>query len=607
MGRTRKAKKRSPKLIKGVLSKRRQNYGFVRRTEGGDIFIPSRDMAGAMDGDQVLISLSEDRGKVEKILSRASREIIGSLVIERNQAYVIPLTGRSSEVIHVEKKSLIGASSGDRVAVGIIKWPDRKNPAKGIIKEIISRKEELAGESKALLRAYGFMEEFPSKTAKEAAAMPARVGEEEIAGRRDFRDWEIITLDGPYAKDLDDAISAGVLENGNYLLGVHIADVGHYVKEGSLIDKEALKRGTSIYLSDITVPMLPHELSSGICSLHPGVDRLTLSLVMEVDKSGKVVNYNLDKSVINSKARLIYGEEFHKKNEAFHPMLKIMEEIADILKKRRSRRGSLDLDLDESEIIIDEAGNVTEVRVKERGMGDRMIEEFMILANETVATRFFHMEMPAIYRIHEKPDPDKIEEYNHFYEIIGRFLPEDSRVAHNFLLRSMKKARYSEDDLGHFGLRLEHYCHFTAPIRRYPDLFIHRIIRDNMERDLKLLADVAESSSNAERKAEEVSRAEERLKKARYMENHIGKHYTGTISGIASYGFFVELTNTVEGLVRIDSITDDYYLYDEENYRFVGERYKKRYTLGDVVFVTVDSVDVLRGEVNFVLAVGIPK
>lgn len=600
-----KTKKRSQKLVKGVLSKNRRNYGFVRREQGEDIFIPSADIAGAMDGDSVLVSLTDDRGKIEKVLARANREMVGSLVVERNQAFVVPMAAKSSDVIQVDKKSLAGAGDGDRVLVSIVKWPEKKSPAKGIVTEIISKKGQWAGESKALLRAFGISENYPAKVDKEAANVPYSVSESDLKGRKDLRSLEVITLDGPYAKDLDDAISAEILANGNYLLGVHIADVSHYVKTGSPIDKEALKRGTSIYLSDLTVPMLPHQLSSGICSLLPGVDRLSLSLIMEIDKDGRVIKYDLDKAVINSKGRLVYGEEFQEKNKAFHPMLKIMTEIADLLKEKREERGGLDFDLDESEIVLDDSGKVTDIRIKSRGNGDRMIEEFMILANQVVATRFFHMEMPVIYRIHEKPDPEKIEEYNRFYRIIGQNLPEGDSLVNNFLLRAMKKARYSADDLGHYGLGLEHYCHFTAPIRRYPDLFIHRIIKDNVERDLTLVTEVAESSSAMERKAEELSRADEKLKKAKYMADRIGEEYPGTISGITSYGFFVELENTVEGMVRIDSIGDDYYIYEEENYRFIGERYKKRYSLGSKVKIKVDSVDVLRGEVNFVLGTGI--
>lgn len=606
-GKKSRIKKKSQKLIKGVLSKHRRNYGFVRQEEGDDIFIPSSDIGGAMDGDSVLVSLSDDRGrddrgKIEKILTRANREIVGSLLVERNKAFVVPMTGKSSDVIQIDKRNLKGAANGDRVLASIIKWPDKKTSAQALIKEIISKKDEWAGESRALLRAFGVMDKFPDKVAKEAAAVPVSVSLEDIKDRRDLRSREIITLDGPYAKDLDDAISAEILENGNYSLGVHIADVSHYVKAGSPIDNEALKRGTSIYLSDLTVPMLPHELSSGICSLHPQVDRLTLSIFMEIDRAGNLVNYDFYESVINSKGRLVYGEEFEEKNKAFHPMLKIMVEIADLLKEKREQRGGLDFDLDESEIVIDDQGNVTDIRIKSRGQGDRMIEEFMILANEVVATRFFHMEMPAIYRVHEEPDPDKIEDYNHFYKIIGQNLPEGHRLVNNFLLRTMKKAKYSEEDLGHYGLGLDHYCHFTAPIRRYPDLFIHRIIKDNVERDLTLLAEVAQSSSAMERNAEELSRADEKLKKAKYMANHTGEQYTGTISGITSYGFFVELDNTVEGMVRVDSLADDYYIYDEENYRFIGERHKKRYALGNIVRVEVESADVYRGEVNFVLA-----
>lgn len=640
------------KYLKGVLTKHRKGFGFVipdnrEETGGRDIYISSADMKSAMDKDRVAVRVTGSgdgsinmEGRIEKILERANSEVVGTFIIRAGRGCIIP--ERGTEEIVVAKRDFGGAGSGDKVAADMIKWPVKDRPAEARVKEIVSRKGEAGGDIRALIRSFNLCEAFPGKVSAEASSISETVEGRDLDGRIDLREKSIITIDGADAKDLDDAVSVERLPGGNYLLGVHIADVSHYVKEGAPIDKEALKRGTSIYLIDWVIPMLPRELSNGICSLTPGHDRLALSISMEIDERGEVVSHDIFKSIIRSKERMIYTDvsdmlekedkTLIKRYSHIYHELMLMQELAEILRDRRQGRGSLDFDIDEASITLNDAGIPISVDVSERRTANRIIEEFMLVANETVATHFYHLEVPFIYRIHEKPSPEKIEEFKHLLQKLGVAFKGNSehihpkslndvlnevkstgkeRIVNTVMLRSMKKAFYSVECLGHFGLGMKYYCHFTAPIRRYPDLLIHRIIKETLDGDvykgriktLKQKAmEAADQSSLTERRAEELEREAEKLKKAEYMSCRIGEKFPGIISGMASFGFFVELENTIEGLVRIDTLHDDYYVYEEEAYRFIGSNGRKVYALGDPVFIAVDSVNRAAREINFILS-----
>ncbi|MGI6734388.1 MAG: ribonuclease R [Anaerovoracaceae bacterium] len=647
-------KKGKERRITGILSKHCRGFGFVipknkEETQGRDIFISPADMESAMDKDTVTVRIcgqgtagSGIEGKIEKIIERANKEVVGTFVSRRGYGFIIPEYGKGAEEVLVLKKDFNGAKSGDKVVADMVRWPSKGRQPEARIKEVISRKGEAGGDIKALIRAFQVREVFPERVKSEATAVPQVLKPKDLEGRRDLREKNIITIDGADAKDLDDAVSVERLSNGNYLLGVHIADVSHYVKEDAPLDKEALKRGTSIYLIDWVIPMLPQELSNGICSLHPGVDRLTLSVSMEIDSRGEVVSYDIFESVIRSKERMVYtdvsdmlengDEELIKRYGHIYEQLKLMEELASILRKRRQDRGSLDFDIDEAHITLNEKGIPVSVEAAERRTANRIIEEFMLAANETIATHFFHLELPFVYRIHEKPAPEEIAEFKRFLQGLGLQLkgnPDNihpkalnevlnevrdtgkEHVVNSVMLRSMKKAAYSVECMGHFGLGMKYYCHFTSPIRRYPDLIIHRIIKEYLNGNVygsrikklkQKTLEAADQSSMMERKAEELEREVERLKKAEYMTYHVDEEYDGIISGVASFGFFVQIEGTIEGLVKVDSLDDDYYIYEAEAYRFIGRNNRKTYTLGDPVSIRVDSVDLTAREINFVLS-----
>jgi ribonuclease R len=647
-------RKSKERRVTGILSKHRRGFGFVipenkEETQGRDIFISPVDMESAMDKDTVTVRIcsqgtagSSIEGRIEKVIERANKEVVGTFVSRRGYGFIIPEYGKGAEEVLILKKDFNGAKSGDKVVADMVRWPAKGRQPEARIKEILSRKGEAGGDIKALIRAFQVRDFFPEKVKSEASAIPQVLKAKDMDGRRDLREKSIITIDGADAKDLDDAISLERLPNGNYLLGVHIADVSHYVKEGAPLDKEALKRGTSIYLIDWVIPMLPQELSNGICSLYPGVDRLTLSVSMEIDNRGEVVSHDIFESVIHSKERMVYtdvsdmlengDEKLIKRYSHIYEQLKLMQELASILRKRRQDRGSLDFDIDEAHITLNEKGIPVSVEAAERRTANRIIEEFMLAANETIATHFFHLELPFVYRIHEKPAPEKIVEFKRFLLGLGIQLkgnPENihpkslnevlnqvrdtgkEHVVNSVMLRSMKKAAYSVDCLGHFGLGMKYYCHFTSPIRRYPDLIIHRIIKESLsgsvygDRIKKLkqkTLEAADNSSLMERKAEELEREVEKLKKAEYMTYHIDEEFDGIISGVASFGFFVQIENTIEGLVKVDSLDDDYYIHEAEAYRFIGRNNKKTYTLGDPISIRVDSVDLAAREINFVLS-----
>lgn len=620
----------------GILDKHKAGFGFVRQEEGGDIFIARSNMNGAMHGDLVEVDLLPEylwakkskEGLIDKVLERANTEVVGTFQKNKRFGFVIADDRKNTDDVFVKKSDFRNAQNGDKVVVKITKYPEKNVSAEGKITEVISRFGESGGEIKALIRAHGLLETFPSRANAEAKAKSKEViSDEEIARRRDLRQQTIITIDGASAKDLDDGVSIEKLPNGNYLLGVHIADVSHYVEAGGPLDKEALKRGNSVYLLTRVVPMLPKVLSNGICSLNPGVDRLTLSCQMEIDASGHVVNHEIFESIINSKARMVYDDVSdileHEDQDLIVQYSHIYEDLlhmgklAEILRHKRKEKGSLDFDFDEAEILLDEDEIPVDIGIEERRTANRLIEEFMLVANQTIAEHFYWMEIPFVYRVHEKPDVEKIVELKAFLagfginlagnpdnvhpkmlgEILSRIEGETyENIVSSVMLRSMKKAFYSTDCEGHFGLACKYYCHFTSPIRRYPDLMIHRIIKasingrldESLSEKYKAAAEfAAETASQTERKAQEMEREVEKMKKAQYMQGHVGEIYDGVISGVTNFGLYVELPNTIEGMVRLDSLKDDFYDYEEGKYRVIGRQTRKIYGLGDPVQIVV--------------------
>lgn len=643
-------KVKKSETVKGTLSKHKKGFGFVipESSERGDIFISPADINGAMNGDYVAVRLlspgvtgTTRDGVIEYIIKRAAIEIVGTFEKSKRFGFVVPYDKRYNDDIFVFKKDFNGAQSGDMVVVNISKYPDKHNSAEGKITEIISKVGEAGGDIKALIRQFNLKQEFPAKVEAETKKIPLKITEEEIKRRTDLRHKTIITMDGADSKDLDDAVSVEMLENGNHLLGVHIADVSHYVTEGSQIDKEALIRGNSVYLIDQVIPMLPKLLSNGICSLNPDTDRLTLSVSMEINSRGKVINQEIYESIIHSKARMVYcdvsdilenkDEALIKKFRDVYDTLLRMNELAAILRKSRDDRGSLDFDIDEAYITLNDQGIPTSVETAERRVANRIIEEFMLIANETIAEHFYWMGIPFVFRVHESPALEKIEIFKKFIQSFGLNLkgntenihtkalneiikkvegkPEE-HVVNTVMLRSMKKAFYGTECEGHFGLGLKYYCHFTSPIRRYPDLIIHRIIKEAIQgkmdlKRIRLLRRKTEKAafiaSETERQALTLEREVEKLKKAEYMTYHVGEIYDGIISGVASFGFFVAIENTIEGMVKIDSLNDDFYDYEDTKYRLIGRRTNKIYALGDKVTIRVQSVDLQQREINFVI------
>lgn len=645
------ARKKKKHVLTGTLAKHRKGFGFVS-CEGWDqdIFIASDSMKGAMDGDEVEVDLLPEylwqkspEAIVTKVLRRKTAEVVGTFKRSKKFGFVVPENGKYREDVFVKKKDFSGARSGDKVVVQITKYPDKHNSAEGRVTEIISRAGQPGGDIKALARSYGMRETFPSRAAAEAKAVQKQgIREADIKDRRDLRGKNIFTIDGVDSKDFDDAVSIERLENGNYLLGVHIADVAHYVKEDAPLDKEALKRGTSVYLIDQVIPMLPKALSNGICSLNPHEDRLALSIDMEVTPDGTIVNHEIYESVIKSRERLVYDDvsDLLEKNDQkmanryahIKEDLFLMNDLAVTLRKNRYARGSLDFDLDEADIMLDEKGIPSSIGIVQRRSANKLIEEFMLLANETVAEHFYWMEIPFVYRVHEKPALDKMEQLKVFLRSLGITIRGNAESIHpkavsavleqvrgqttenvvnSVILRSMQKAFYSTACEGHFGLALKYYCHFTSPIRRYPDLMIHRIIKawlhDGSTGKIakhfrKRATEAAEQSSAMERQAVNAEREVEKLKKAEYMSYHVGEAFAGIISGVTSFGIYVQLENTIEGLVRIHDLRDDYYDYVEEKYALIGRRTGKTYKLGDEAAIVVDYVDLERREINFLIA-----
>ena len=634
-------------LITGKLQAHAKGFGFlIPEVEGEkDVFIPSSFINGAMNGDRYLYKLlgkikmeRRREGEVIQILERANTKIIGVYEDSKNFGFVIAEDTRISQDIFISKKDRNGAKDGDVVVVEVTKWPEKRRSPEGVVKEVLGQKGDKGLDILTIIKKYGLPEEFPPKVQAFAAGIDEEIPLKEYKRRKDLRDVRMVTIDGEDAKDLDDAVSIERLDNGRYRLGVHIADVSHYVREKNPLDKEALKRGTSVYLIDRVIPMLPKKLSNGICSLNPKADRLTLSCIMVIDGSGKVLDHEIVESVIRTNERMTYTDvtkilkdndpELSKRYDYLLDDFKAMEELCNILYKKRTKRGAIDFEFEESKIILNEFGKPIDIKPYEREIANRIIEEFMLVCNETVAEHMFWSHLPFVYRIHEDPDEEKLEKFREFIYNLGyivkwngevkpRNLQEilekvrgkkEETVVSTLLLRSMMRAKYSPECVGHFGLAAKYYCHFTSPIRRYPDLQIHRIIKefingkidDDRSKKLTALVDyAARQSSETENIATEAEREVDDLKKAEYMLDRIGEEFEGIVSSVTSFGMFVELPNTIEGLIHITALDDDYYIYDENHLCLMGERTKKIYRLGDFVKVRCSKVDIPNREIYF--------
>ena len=629
------------KLFVGEFIGNERGFGFIKvNDEEEDFFVAHNHIKSAMNGDRVsfkIIVPKEDgrraEAKVVDILERKTKFIVGTYTKSKNFGFVIPDDKRLMEDIYIPKKLGFKAKTNDKVVVEIIKYPLNNKSPEGKVIEILGNKDSSEVDLLTVLKMFDYKCDFPKEVHREAKFIPQVVNS--FDGRVDLRDREIFTIDGDDTKDIDDAVSL-CMKDGNYFLGVHIADVSSYVKEGSHLDKEAARRGTSVYLIDTVIPMLPKELSNGICSLNPNVDRYALTVDMQIDKNGNVLNTKIYKSVIRSRIQMTYNNVYNvlENNiiapgyEPFVNTLKLMKELAEIFISKREKDGAIDFNLPEAKIILDDEKKVKEIRKREITIANKIIEQFMIVTNERVAETFLKKEIPFIYRVHEKPDEDKIQRLNVFLnninyttktleEVNSRYLKDvidyyrgkpEEKVVLNMLLRTMKLARYSNENIGHFGLMLKYYCHFTSPIRRYPDLFIHRVISEFLNggldvkkkaKFLKLSAKYSDMSSENERTAEEAERTLEEIKKAEYMSQFIGDEFEGVVSSLTPFGVFVELDNTVEGLVHVENMKDDYYIFDEENVQFIGEHKHKVYKIGDVVKVRVIAADKILRRVDF--------
>ena len=649
--RTKKGRIMSPNqmgLFVGKFVSHRKGYGFVESDEEftQDLFIPKDDINGALHNDRVMAEIvtpaTDDRraeGKVIKIIKREVTRVVGLFQENKSFGFVVPDDKKFNQDIFIPKRFFSGAKNDDKVVCEITVWPQENRKPEGKIIEVLGQKGERGVEIDSIIRAHGLPEEFPKKVIDEANHVAEQDLADEIARRVDLRDLNIFTIDGEDAKDLDDAISIEELSNGNYKLGVHIADVTHYVKEKSKLDKEALKRATSVYLVDKVIPMLPKQLSNGVCSLNPFEDKLTLSCFMEIDSDGKVVNSDIAETVINSKARMTYTEvsdilekDDEKLKKTFAAQVDDFikaEKLARILMKRRQRRGAIDFDFPEAKIILNGNGEVVDIKHYERRISNKMIEEFMLVANETIAEHFYWLQLPFVYRIHETPSAEKMEDLKKFIATFGYTIKGDLENVHpkeiqgivekikgtkeeesisTIALRSMKQAKYSPQCIGHFGLAAKYYCHFTSPIRRYPDLQIHRIIKEQLNNKInnkrqEQLAHIVEyastQSSERERAAELAERDVHDFYKACYMADKVGQEFDGVVSSVTSFGMFIELDNTVEGLIRLANMRDDYYIYNQETYTIMGERTHKTFKIGDTVRIQVENVNVDFREIDF--------
>lgn len=671
------------KELKGIFRGNQKGFGFVKiENMENEIYVSRGDTKDAIDGDEVIVKLLENQsredknpeGKIVKVVSHSRNTIVGTFQKSKNFGFVVPNDKKMNTDIYVSKKNSKKAKNNQKVVVQITKYPQGNKSAEGKIIEIIGHINQAGVDMLSLIKEYNLSYEFPEKVIEEAKSLKQEIAKKDIPNRLDLREKEIFTIDGEDAKDLDDAVAVEKLENGNYLLNVSIADVSYYVKENSLLDREAMLRGTSIYMLDRVIPMLPKELSNGICSLNQGEDRFAITVLMEIDTHGKVISSDVKKSMIHVTRRMSYKEvqailntiepkncpkklkngslsenQYEPKTNATEILPKKqkekllkecqnyvthflnMAELARILKQRRQMAGSLNLDIPESKIILNENGLAVDVQKYEHYFSNEIIEQFMLTANETIAEKFYWLEAPFIYRVHEEPDLDKVKELNQFLWSLGykikpvqeQIYPKafaqvlekvqgkkEERIVSNLILHTLKVAKYEAENKGHFGIASKYYCHFTSPIRRYPDLFIHRIISKYLENNYQLQPEeiekyneqaikYAQSSSETEKIAQKVEREAEDMKKAEFMQDKIGEEFDGIISSVTSFGIFVELENTVEGLIRWEDLGDEYFIFDEKTKTAVGEKTKTKYQIGMPIHIQVIRADKNTREIDF--------
>lgn len=644
-----KKKENLENCIKGVFKGNEKGFGFVK-IDGQDeeIYISRGNTKDAVNGDEVLIKIIDDtvegnrkEGKIVKTINHKRNEIVGTFTKRKNFGFVVPDDREFNTDIFISKKSFNKAKNNQKVVVKITKFPQGNKSAEGEITEIIGGINEAGVDMLSLIKEYNLPYEFPDDVILEAQKVENKITKKDLQNRLDLRSKNIFTIDGEDAKDLDDAIYVTKLENGNYELGVSIADVSHYVAENSKLDQEAIIRGTSIYMLDRVIPMLPKELSNGICSLNVNEDRLCLSVISEITPDGEIVSSDIRKAIINVKERMSYADvqkildgknkKVLKRYEKYIEDFKLMEELAKILKQKREGAGSLDLDIPESKVILDKNGFAIDIEKYKIYFANEIIEQFMLTANEIVAEKFYWLEAPFIYRVHEEPDTEKVNALNKFLFNFGykiksnkeKVYPkafaevlekvkgrEEEMVVSNLILRTLKVARYESENKGHFGIASKYYCHFTSPIRRYPDLFIHRIIskyidnsyilnEKNLEKYKEQATKYSQTSSEREKIAQKVEREAIAIKKAEYMQNKIGKEYEGIVSGITAFGMFVELENTVEGLIKFEDLGNEYFIYNDENKTLIGENSKKIYKIGEKIRIKVIYANKQLRRINF--------
>lgn len=641
-----KAERKKGQYYTGTFISHPRGFGFLEIPEAEeDIFIPEESIGTALHGDTVQIVVKKDgkdgkrcEGEVVKVLERGTREVVGTYQQCDGFGFVVTDNQRFLKDVFIPAGKSLTAEDGDKVLAEIKDHGNKRRSPEGKIIEILGKPGECGVDVLCVAKSYELPMEFPEKVAKQAERIKETLNEGDFYGREDLRDVVMVTIDGEDAKDLDDAVSL-TKDEDLYHLGVHIADVSNYVQYNSALDKEALKRGTSVYLADRVIPMLPKKLSNGICSLNAGEDRLALSCLMDIDKKGRVVSHRIVESVIHVKERMSYtnvkkillqeDEELEKRYEELLPMFFQMKELSELLRNRRKKRGAIDFDFPESKLVLDEKGKVVDIYPYEQNIATRLIEDFMLAANETVAEEYCMLGLPFVYRTHENPDMEKMETVLEMVHQAGIKVKKGKETISpkevqkilkelegmecepffaRLILRSMKQAKYTVEDTGHFGLAAKYYCHFTSPIRRYPDLQIHRIIKETLRGKMTeakiqhykgILEEVARQSSAMERRAEEVERETIKMKKAEYMKQHIGEAFEGTVSGVTEWGFYVELDNTVEGLVHVNSLTDDYYTFDKDRYCLVGDMTGRAYRMGQRVKVWVENADENTKTVDF--------
>ena len=641
-------------LVVGRLSLSSKGFGFVipenpLTEDESDLYIAQDDLKTAMHNDVVIARVNRQNlagrsreGEIVRIVNRANKKIIGTFDASKNFGFVIPDDKRIGQDIFVARENFNKAKVGAKVVVEIINWPDKQRSAEGKIVEVLGYKGDVGIEILSIIKKHDLAMEFPAEVEQEANKVPEQVLVDESENRRDLRDKIIVTIDGDDAKDLDDAIYIERLANGNFLLGVHIADVSYYVRENTPLDKEARERGTSVYLVDRVLPMLPRRLSNGICSLNAGEDRLAMSIEMEIDYRGKVLKYEIFPSIIKVHTRLTYNivrqilvdndEALRQEHAKLMEPLENMERLCHILRNHRMQRGAVDFDFPEIKVKLDDTGKPIELVKRVRSLSESIIEEFMLIANETIAQHMHKIKMPFVFRVHEQPEQGKIDKLNNLLHNFGQNIPKsdeirpkelqnilkkvagkpEERIISTVMLRSLKQARYEAENIGHFGLAATYYTHFTSPIRRYPDLIVHRLLRETFrtgdiseKRKQKLTAilpEIALHASQRERAAAEAERETVDLKKVEYMTQFIGQHFMGIINGVTAFGIFVELESGVEGLVRVSSMQNDYYVYVEEQYALIGEHTKKVYRLGDQIEIIVANANIEERNIDFIIA-----